>query len=93
MPRPVILAHARIMMDRLGIAASAVEFAHAWGTEHRQDRGRISRVIDGAAIKSARLEGVDLSEHRGVEVVLGGDGEVVTVYRHRNERPNRRGRY
>jgi len=79
---PWICPPARKAMIRRGISEEAVEAAISWGTDKAQDRGRVAYVVDGHAIRRASFDGVDIEAHRGVEVTLGDDGDVLAVYRH-----------
>jgi hypothetical protein len=88
--------HARERMDRRNIGQDAIEDVLANGRVI-YTRGAVIYAIGRREIKQWEDQGVDLSDHDGLQVVTAHDGDILTVYRNRDFRGLRtglgRGRY
>ena len=75
--------HAQRRLAQRGLRAEAILAAIDHGREVRT-RGAWFHVVGHREVVRARREGVDISAHEGVHVLLGGDGSVITAYRNKN---------
>lgn len=78
-------AHARYRMQSRAIPDDAIEATLTYGRRVITRGAEVCAIGRKEVVKFARL-GVDLSRFEGVQVVLSGDGAVITVYRNRNFR-------
>ena len=80
-----ITTHARLRMQGRAIHADAVEAVLAYGRRVLTRGAEVCAIGRKEVVKYAD-EGIDLSRFEGVQVVLSGDGAVITVYRNRDFR-------
>jgi len=87
--------HARTRMAQRGLRAAAVLAAIDHGREIHTG-GAWFHVIGRKDIARAQAAGIDIARHDGVHVIRGEDGQIITVYRNRQNldlRPHSRRRH
>jgi len=77
--------HAAVRSRTRGIPTTAIKAAIEFG-RYRSGRGADLYTIGWREIKLSSKNGLDLSRWMGIEVVCARDGEVITVYRNKNQR-------
>ncbi len=82
--------HAWARLCARSLNLNAVRAALDWGRYQRAGNGCTRWRLDRKSVAYAARQGVDLRPHEGVTVVTGGDGSVVTVWRHRKGLPWKR---
>lgn len=65
-----------------GFTKSMVERTIEWGRV-QYSHGHVRMVVGNNEVSRAARAGVDLADCVGIHVVMGWDGEIVTVYRNR----------
>ncbi len=75
--------HAAVRMQQRAIPVRAVHAALIYGRQI-QAKGVTFCVIGRKEVKRYAALGVDLSDIEGLQVLVGGDGAVVTAYRNRD---------
>jgi hypothetical protein len=73
--------HASERSAQRAVGPEAVAATLTWGTEFPQVRGRTAYFIDAAAVSRAAGAGDDIARWANTAVVIGGDGDVITVIR------------
>lgn len=79
--------HARERAGQRNIQRDAVEAAFEWGRVAPRPGGAVIYAIGRKEIKRAAKQGVDISRHNGISVVvgMGPDGSnIITTYRNKS---------
>lgn len=79
--------HANDMLRHRNIQMDAVEAAMQYGRVHPRPGSALVYAIGRREIDEAKRDGIDISRHNGVQVVVTTKGlkpSVITVYRNRD---------
>ena len=80
---PPLTHHASLRMQQRGISCRAIHAALSYGRTIRA-KGVTYVVVGHKEVQRYAAIGVNLDEAEGLQVLLGSDGSVVTVYRNRD---------
>src|SRR4051812_21176631 len=81
----MLTKHAADRMNTRRLPPAAISATIAYG-RIVHIRGADIHVIGRKEVERGEREGIDLSRYEGVQVVCGGDGTILTVYRNSNFR-------
>ncbi|CAG9261394.1 conserved hypothetical protein [Paraburkholderia unamae] len=75
--------HAAVRMQQRGISAVAIEAALTYGRSIRA-KATTFYVVGRKEVQHYASVGIDLSAMSGLQVLVGDDGAVITVYRNQD---------
>ena len=81
----MLTKHAADRMNTRRLPPAAISATIAYG-RIVHIRGAEIHVIGRKEVERGERDGIDLSRYEGVQVVCGGDGTILTVYRNSNFR-------
>lgn len=81
----VLTAHAAVRMKQRGISAQLIELVLTYGRQI-EAKGVVFCVVGRKEVAHHAVLGLDLSAAQGIQVLVGPDGAVVTMYRNHDLR-------